>query len=177
MRCNGIALAVVAVILISSCANASPRSGLQCNADASQRAADLARAAVPDSVPPHERRLRRTTYLVKHQWQLFDTNHDGRLTFDEYRNIDWSNYLSQLPAGDCTVTKKYFMSTFLGYRNDPNNFWRQPYLAQVWSNIYDELDKSKKGYLTREDLREWSRSSFQRLDRFHRGYLTPDDLP
>lgn len=147
-----------------------------CKDDVSQRAANLAKAAVPDSLPPEVRRERRNAFISKNRWRLFDANSDGRLTFEEYLNSEWAGYLAQLPAGECRVTKQYFLMRFLGDPKDPKSYWKLPYQEKITTNIYNEIDRDRKGYITRDDIRAQAMSSFNYSDRGRKGYLVPGDI-
>jgi hypothetical protein len=156
---------------------AASQGRLMCdNDDVSQKAADLARAAVPDSLPFEDRRERRNGFIVAHRWELFDRDHDGRITFDEYLDSEWAGYLAQLPAGDCRVTKRDFLMRFLGDPDGSKSWWKQPYQLTIFTNIYDEVDKSGKGYIFKDDIRERARRSFSFSDKSSAGYLTPAEF-
>ena len=147
-----------------------------CKDDVSQRAANLAKAAVPDSLPPEVRRERRNAFISKNRWRLFDANSDGRLTFEEYLDSEWAGYLAQLPAGECRVTRQYFLMSFLGDPNDPRSYWKLPYQEQIVDKIYRKLDRDRKGYITRDDLRSRAMDSFKYSDKGRKGYLVPGDI-
>jgi Ca2+-binding EF-hand superfamily protein len=131
---------------------------------------------VPDSLPFEVRRQGRNTFIAQHLWQLFDSNHDGRMSFDEYLNSEWAGFLAQLPAGQCRVTKTAYLMSFLGSPDGPNSWWKLPYQLQIFTNMYHEMDKTNKGYITKDDIKARAARSFRYSDKRHQGYLTRDEL-
>ena len=164
---------------ISSPGHSSPRPQIavqMCKEDVSQKAADLARAAFPDSMPFDERSDGRTAFIIQNRWKLFDQNHDGRLDFEEYVDGEWAGFLAQLPSGKCIVTKMDFLKRFLGDPNGKLSGWRVPQQVAVVNKLYEGVDRSNKGYITKDEVRYQVRTAFMYADKAGRGYLLPEDL-
>ena len=147
-----------------------------CRNDAIQRATNLARASVPGSLSPSDRRVWLRGFIIKSYWRLFDADHDGRLTFDEYLDGQWASELVEAPAGECVITRERYLDATLGRKDEPDNYRSLPYQEQISIDLFNQMDRNKKGYITREDLAPRSVGSFDHSDRLHLGYLTHEDF-
>ncbi len=178
--------ALAAILLLCACSKPSgakpasletmlarQRAGL-CERDISQRGADLARAAFPNT--DSDWAIKRNEFIRHKRWEIFDENRDGRLSSDEFLNAEWAGFLAQLPAGSCVVTKQAFMERFLGDPADKTSGWFAPYQPTVYEGLFKSFDTDGKGYITKQDIAYWVRGAFGHADRDRKGYLVPSDF-
>jgi hypothetical protein len=145
------------------------QAGKPCSTEDStaRSAADLARNAFPDSLPDQQRRLGRSNYLSRNRWELFDENHDGRLTFSEYLDSDWATLLASVSNEKCSLSKIDFEYFYLGEPGPE----RSPSMTESVDKHFDYLDRDKKGYITKGDIETDSLRSFKYEDRSNKGFL------
>lgn len=147
-----------------------------CDDALAQRAAALARAAFPDSLPPDDIRSGRNEFIMHKRWELFDQNHDGFLEFEEYLSSEWAGYLVHAPAGSCVVSKNAVMKRFLGYPGTKVGGWKIPDQVQLIETLYRSMDYSGRGYLIKDDIRSRARAAFSFSDKNQDGKLSRSEF-
>ncbi len=142
----------------------------------SEKAAAMARAAFPDSLPLSERREGRNAYLMKHRRELFDVDKDGCLNFEEYFAAEWAGYLAQVPVGQYYVTRQDFLLRFLGDPASPSSGWHVPWQVSSMEQLYKSIDVNNKGHINEEDLRPRAMLEFKAMDKNEDGCLSIKEL-
>ena len=156
-----------------------------CKDDPSERLAQLARNEYPDSLAwPNPPKWRfpdlwgaRATFLRKHRWEFFDFDHNGRMSFDEYHAWLWASLLSGATPKKCIVTRDEYLRLAFGNPGEPQTIWStkmEKTFVDARLVSYNELDQSKKGFITKADTENVDRFSFDRANTMSRGYLEPD---
>jgi hypothetical protein len=140
-------------------------------------AAAIAKEAVPQGQDSLEGVQAVTRTLDSLLLSVFDTDHDGRLNFEEYAQRVWAQFLVSIPSGECRLTKTQFLDHFLGRLGDK---MRQEQAkvgsVELYNQMFDALDRDKDGFVTFEEVSVGlSRTSFRRADKDRDGFVTLEE--
>ena len=141
-----------------------------------QKTAVEAETKYPSSTTNGDWILQRNEYVRAQTWVTFDNDHDQTISFEEYLSMQWAFFLAYRTNRDCSLSKADFLSMFLGVPHTPTSGWDAPYQPSVVGGVFDSLDVGKKGFLTKEDIRRQSSSSFSLMDRNHDGRLSTAEM-
>lgn len=141
------------------------------------RAAAIAKEAVPQGQDSLEGARAVGSTLDSLFLTVFDTDHDGRLNFEEYAQRQWARYLVSIPSGECRLTKAQFLDHFLGRLGEK---MRQEQAkvgsVELYSRMFDALDQDKDGFVTYEEVSiGLVRTDFRRADKDRDGFVTPQE--
>lgn len=132
-----------------------------------------ARIAAPHPPQTLGEVMRAMNYLTLHKWELFDTNHDGRLSRDEWLEFYFSTYCVFNVNGDGRILFDEFEQLINGPTHERLSF---PTPMRDVHAQFDALDHGHKGYLTIDDFRGLAQSQFEADDLNHDGFVTQAEL-
>jgi hypothetical protein len=150
-----------------------------CGSGVSEAAAAEARKAFPDLPTAAVDRGPRNGFLYRNERHFFDGNGDGFIDFEEFADEEWATFLAYLPEGRCTVTKDQYLAVFLGEKSDPSNnvLYSDDANVKGFERQFDRLDRTKKGYLVRDDFLPLWRAEFEAGDANGDGKLDSKEHP
>lgn len=138
-----------------------------------QAAIVAARLAAPRPPETLAEYIRAMNYLTDHKWDLFDANHDGSLSREEWLEFTFSAYLIFNESGDGKVKFAEYAQFINGPAHHPLLSLRSMRELHVQ---FAALDHGNKGYLSIEDFRGVAESFFLENDLNHDGFVTQAEL-
>lgn len=161
-------LAAILGSVVLSQANAAPTYH-----SIGQAAIAAARMAAPRPPETLEQYIHSLNYLSLHKWELFDANHDGALSRDEWLEFTFSAYLIFNESGDGKVKFTEYAQFINGPVHHPLLSLRS--MRELHAQ-FDAMDHGKRGYLTIEEFRDVAESFFLENDLNHDGFITEAEL-
>ena len=120
------------------------------SAQSQEAAIAAARIAAPRPPETVAEVIRAMNYLTLHKWELFDANHDGALSPDEWLEFIFSTYC----VFNASEDERILFTEYAQVKNGPVH---DPFLSlQPMRELhaqFDSLDHGHKGYLTIDDFR------------------------
>jgi hypothetical protein len=139
--------------------------------EAALHAAKLAAPHVPETLDDV---IRTSVYLDVHRFELFDANHDGALTPEEWQEYVFTSYAVHNKARDGRILRDEFAAVINGPKQQPFTVGTMP--TSTIESLFRSLDQGHKGYLTIDDLRDEAMKTFRKSDKNGDGKVTDEEL-
>ncbi|HTI67401.1 MAG TPA: hypothetical protein VL460_07635 [Caulobacteraceae bacterium] len=153
-------------------------STLQGASAMSHRPGEAALKAVNQASPqPPETRAdarKAGAYLISRRVKLFDANHDGAYTPDEWSEMEFASWALFNKKRDGKILLEEFAQSFNGPTKDQMKLFHEP-LSKLKAR-FDRMDRGHKGYLTIEDFRERAMTTFRFNNVNHDGLVTEGQM-
>ena len=105
-----------------------------------------------------------------------DLNHDGKLQFNEFLDRNWKT-ISLYSKNPDQVSLTEFLEAFHGPASDPiSKKYIESASSDKYKALFHELDKSGKGFITKDDSAPYVRRLFDAADANHDGGITNSEL-
>lgn len=142
------------------------------------RAAAITRQAVPQGAIELKDTAAIRNTLDSLFFSVFDTDHDGSLSLEEYAQRIWAQFLVSIPSGECRLNQEQWLMHFFGPPSRPGYDAAGTSTSfKLIERMFEALDRDRDGYVTYDDITNGLiKADFDKADRNGDGFVSPQEF-